>query len=222
MRVALMLLLVAGTAEASTGGGWSEDFSRGMQDWWSEGGERVEVEAGRLFLAADAPGKAVATAWCRRPLPADFELALEAHVVSSTIAANNINLFLCYADPAGRPLEASRAERATAAYGLYHVLNGYIVTFLNEAGAARIRMRRNPGFKLLDEQRGGECRAGVTYRLEVRKQGGEIVFSVDGHERARVTDANPWSGGLLGLRTYRTVLWWDNIRVTALAAKQRH
>ena len=199
--------------------GWEEDFAGGISAWWSEGGERVWVEEGRLHVKADAPqlpGGGVNTVWCRRALPADFELELEAHVVSSSTDVNNINLFFCYSDPSGRPLEETRESRSSAAYNLYHQLNGYIATFVKEAGAARIRLRRNPGFTLLAEERGGESRGGVTYRLRVRKRAGEIVFSVDGREITRVRDPHPWSGGLLGLRTFRTNLWWDNIRVRSL------
>ena len=206
-------------AAASAAAGWEEDFSGGMSRWWSEGGERVWVEDGRLRVWADAPaiaGGGVATVWSRRPLPADFELEVDAHVVSSSTGVNNINLFFCYADPAGRPLEETRDARRSADYNLYHQLNGYIATFVREAGAARIRLRRNPGFNLLVEQRGGETRAGVTYRLTLRKQGGEIVFSIDGREMARASDPTPWGGGLFGLRTFRTNLWWDNVRVRPL------
>src|SRR5688572_25702249 len=154
----------AGPATAQAAG-WEEDFAKGMEQWWSEGGERTWVEDGRLQVRADAPGKpggGVSTVWCRRLLPADFELELDAHVVDSSTGVNNINLFFCYTDPSGRPLEATRDTRRSADYNLYHKLNGYIATFVQEAGAARIRLRRNPGFNLLSERREGESRARVT------------------------------------------------------------
>lgn len=219
VAIALLGGTVMSIDAASTPAGWSEDFSHGMEQWWAEGGERTWVEDGRLQVWADAPeqpGGGVATVWCRRPLPAEFELEIEAHVVSSASQANNINLFFCYSDPGGRPLEETRDQRRSADYALYHPLNGYIVTFLNDQGRARARLRRCPGFALLDERHEGECRSGVTYRLKVRKQGGAIVFSVDGRELVRATDPAPWTGGLFGVRTFRTRLWWDNVRVRAL------
>ena len=43
------------------------------------------------------------------------------------------------------------------------------------------------------------------------------MFAVDGRELGRATDPNPWGAGRLGLRTYRTELWWDNVRVRPLS-----
>ena len=185
--------------------------------WWSEGGEKIWAENGRIFIKADnpaVPGGAVATVWFRQPHPADFQLDVDAHVISSTIGANNINLFFCYTDPAGRPLEETRETRRNAEYDLYHKLNGYIVTFLNDAGTARVRMRRNPGFQLMNEVHRGQCRAGETYHLRVVKRGGAIEFWVDGEKMLEGRDPQPLGEGLLGLRTYRTYLWWDNLKVS--------
>jgi hypothetical protein len=151
-------------------------------------------------------------------------LDFDAHVVASSIDANNINLFLSYSDPAGTPLEQTRETRRTAGYDLYHKLNAYIITFLHEpdpAGApssdesskARVRIRRDPGFHLLAETYTYHCRQGVTYHMTVRKRRGEIQFSVDGKELLRASDPQPLGGGRLGLRTYRTWLWWANVRL---------
>ena len=212
MRLIVLVLWLAS--------GIHEDFSRGMRDWWSEGGERVWVEDGRLHVSADnpkIPGGGVATVWRRTRHPGDFQMELDAHVVSSAPEANNINLFFSYSDPSGAPLEDTRAGRARAEYSLYHKLNGYIITFLNDtdtaSGKARIRIRRNPGFRLLAETYGYHCRRGRTYHLKVTKRGGEIRFAVDGQELLKAVDPEPLACGYFGLRTYRTHLWWDNIRV---------
>jgi hypothetical protein len=198
-----------------------DDFSRGLSDWWTEGGERIWIEQERLHVAADhpkMPGGGVATVWRRTPHPGDFDLELDAHVISSSIDANTINLFFSYSDPAGQPLYETRASRHTAEYPLYHRLNGYIITFLNDtethSGKARVRIRRNPGFRLLAETFTYHCRRGVTYHLRVTKRGGEIRLEVDGKELLRALDPEPLGGGLFGVRTFRTHLWWDNLRLT--------
>lgn len=221
MRVTALLLVFPLLAAVAPG--FREDFSAGMGEWWVEGGERVWVEDGRLQVKADpAAGTAgnVATVWRHGVQPGDFELELEAHVVSSVPNANNINLFFNYSDPSGTPLEKSAESRHSAGYGLYHQLNGYIITFLNDtennSGKARIRIRRDPGFKLLAETFAYHCRAGVTYRLKIVKRGGDIRFAADGNDLLRATDPEPLGPGYFGLRTFRTWVWWDNIRLRAL------
>ena len=137
----------------------------------------------------------------RKPHAGDFEFEADAHVVSSSLNVNNINLFFGYSDPAGKPLEETQDARRTADYGFYHKLNGYIVTFLNDEeagkGKARVRIRRNPGFRLLAETFAYECRAGKTYHLRLVKRGGEISFSVDGKELLRANDPEPLGGRAL-------------------------
>jgi hypothetical protein len=207
------------------------DFSTfGKPDslWWIEGGERCYVEDGRLVMCSegDAPKTGmVCTAWYKNPLPADFSVELDAHVLSSPTDANNINLFFCYADPSGKPLYETRDSRKFGEYNLYHDLNGHIITFLNDNKAeggrlpdgstrARTRIRRCPGFQLLSETFNGTCRKGVTYNLKVTKKTGAISFYVDGKLNLSATDPHPLPGGLFGLRTFQTKLWWGNIRVT--------
>lgn len=225
-----LIALAAAALPAASQALLEDDFSRGMANWWVEGGERVWVEDGRLHVRADnpkLPGGGVATVWSRTPVRGDFRLEVEAHVVSSTLDANNINLFFCYTDPAGKPLEESRDTRRTAGYDLYHKLNGYIITFLNDyqgeggrhpdgSTKARYRIRRDPGFQLLNEKYDGWCRQGVTYKLGVTKRGGRIAFAVDGREVLSGVDPAPLEGGYIGLRTFRTYLWWDNLRVVRL------
>jgi hypothetical protein len=212
------------------------DFSRCEDgpipdDWWVEGGESVRVEKGRLRVRADpgtdqAPGY-VCTVWNRTPLPADVRVEFDACVIDSSIDANNVNFFLHYADPSGRPLFETRASRADAGYAHYHVLDGYIFTFLNDADGsagryddgstkARLRMRRCPGFHLVDETYGYHCRKGTVYHVDITVRKGRLTYAVDGTEYLWWVDRSPLPGGLLGLRTYRTELWWNDIRVVPL------
>lgn len=240
IHYAIMLLALASCAPAAERKGTTmapngktimfEDFSKGMDNWWVEGGERVWVEDGHLRVQANPPQKGpgyVATVWCKTPHPADVKVEFDAHVIDSAIDVNNINFFLCYSDPSGKPLFETRKSRADGAYKRYHGLNGYIFTFLKDtkgAGGknadgtakARIRMRRCPGFRLMAETYAYHCEKGRTYHVAITKRGGEITYAVDGAVYLKETDPNPLPGGLLGLRTFRTDLWWDNIKVVAL------
>jgi hypothetical protein len=206
-----------------------ENFSKGLARWWVEGGQDAWVQGSSLHLKADpeAGGKGeVATAWFRQELPADVRVAFDAEVVSSSRGANNINVFLHYSDPDGLPLYDTRAGRATAAYPLYHRLNGYIFTFVADRGEtarpeeqrpARIRIRRCPGFELLAETSAYHNRAGQTYRVEIVKRGGKLTFKVDGNELLSAQDASPLEGGLLGFRTYRSYVRWSNLTISGVA-----
>lgn len=214
------------------------EAARGKEDgrieaahrWWVEGGERVWVDGGRLHVRADpeeGPG-GVATVWCETAIAGDVRVEIDAHVVSSSIGANNINVFLFYSDPSGDPLIESRGTRSDGAYRHYHNLDGYIVTFLRdykeEMGVtangephARFRLRRCPGFRLVEENyHAMGVEPGRTYRLTITRRGGMITLDVGGERFLEWEDEDPLREGLLGLRTFRTYLWWDNIRVYRL------
>jgi len=203
-----------------------DDFSKGMDNWWVEGGEKVWIQDGRLHVKAeDRP--LVCTVWCKQELPADLQVEFDAHVVSSPIEANNINFFMCYSDPSGKPLYETREARSTAGYRLYHQLNGHIFTFLNDfkkestpypdgTTKGRFRMRRCPGFQLMTETYDYHCKRGVTYRVAIRKRGGDITYAIDGKVYLQGKDEQPLGRGLIGLRTFRTHLWWDNVKVIDL------
>ncbi|MFQ5964719.1 MAG: DUF6250 domain-containing protein [Candidatus Scalinduaceae bacterium] len=205
-----------------------EDFSKGMENWWVEGGEKVWVENGRLMVKANPQkgekGYSVCTIWYKKKLHGNLQVEFDAHVVSSDIDVNNINFFFLYSDPSNKPLYDTRKNRQTAKYKLYHQLNGYIFTFVNDRDGkfgrypdgstkARIRIRRCPGFKLLTESYGYHCCQGKTYHIIITRHDKTLSISVDGKMYLEAEDKAPLSEGLLGLRTYRTNLWCDNIKV---------
>lgn len=207
-----------------------EGFSHpdSLEHWWVEGCEKVWVEDGRLFVRAEGQDNegGSGTIWCKTPHPSDFTLEYDARVLSSSTHVNNINLFFSFSVPGGQGLYETRASRASGRYKLYHELNGYIITYLNDADAeggrhpdgstkARHRLRREPGFELLTERFERHCQAGITYHFRVVKRGGLITFEVDGEKRIEFTDPQPWGGGHLGLRTFRSLLWWDNLKLFA-------
>jgi len=207
------------------------DRSAPPDDWWVEGGERVWIEDGHLRVKADPPGARdpgyVCTVWHRKVFAGDLLVAFDAHVLSSSVDANNVNFFLFYSDPSGKDLYDTRASRADAAYSHYHDLDGYIITFLNDVEGeggraadgttkARFRMRRCPGFQRVDEAFDYHCRRGVTYHVTVTRRAGRLTCAVDGKVFLDWTDDVPLREGHIGLRTYRTDLWWDNLRVEQL------
>ncbi len=204
------------------------DHSDLGSDWWVEGGESVKVIDGRLHVAADPPEHRgpgyVATIWHRTPIAGDVRITFKAQVLRSSRQANNINFFLFYTHPDRTPLEVSRNERADGHYAHYHELNGYIFTFINAGMVdpadqrARMRLRRNPGFELLDEAFDYHCQVGRTYTFEITRRAGRLTFAVDGNTFLEAHDAAPWQSGHIGLRTFHTDLWWDDLLVEPLGA----
>ncbi len=204
-----------------------DDFSKDLRYWWIEGGGRVWIQNDRLYVNATGSKKLnenVSTVWCRIQFPDDIHIEFDAHVISSPANVNNINLFFSYSDPDAVPLFESRHQRKTGVYSLYHRLNGYIITYLNDpkhnkgifsdnSDPARFRLRRCPGFNLIQEQYAYHCRQDITYHVEMTKKGNRLTYSVDGMAYLVAVDDKPLSGGMLGLRTFSTFLWWDNVKV---------
>lgn len=210
---------------------FSDDFSGDLANWWIEGGQRVWIQEGRLHVAANPlarkGGGFVCTVWCRKAFTGDVRVECDAHVLESLDDVNNINFFFMYTDPAGKPLHDTRGSRSDGEYRHYHGLNGYIFTYLNDNDAAdgrladgstkaRIRIRRCPGFELLSETFTHHCRRGITYRMAIQRAGGELSLAVDGRTLLRARDDRPHAGGLFGLRTFQTYLWFDNVTVRQL------
>jgi hypothetical protein len=171
-----------------------------------------------------------ATLWLDREFSGDIQLDFDVHVIAAEASENNINLFFLFSDPSGESLRATSGARVKATYSSYHGMNGYIFTYL-ENGApgsgreapARFRFRDLPGFdNLLYETYAYEAARGKTYHVTVRKAGKRFIYAVDGRVLCdRVDDAfNPVrEKGLIGWRTWRTELWWDNLRVRRLRAR---
>lgn len=210
---------------------FQEDFDSYADDsalpagWWSEGSKAVRIEEGRLRADANLDGSGedygTSTVWLDKIFSGDIRVEFDAHILASDGDKNNINFFLLFSDPSGKPLRQTKADRADGQYGKYHKLNGYVITFLanGEPDRARFRFRDDPGFNLLQEEYVYECWQNKTYHIAVTKKGNRITYAVDGTVYIdRVDDAaNPeHKSGIIGFRTWHTDLWWDNVKVTQL------
>jgi len=193
--------------------------------WWHEGSTAVRIEKGRLRADANMDNNGedygTSTIWLDRTFGGCLRVEFDACVLASDADKNNINFFLLFSDPAGRPLQQTRYERADGQYGKYHTLNGYVITFLanGEPDKARFRMRDDPGFHLLQEEFTYECRRNKIYHIAIEKRDKRITYAVDGFVCLDKIDdaANPeHKSGIIGFRTWHTDLWWDNLKVTQL------
>ncbi|MEX2511291.1 MAG: DUF1961 family protein [Cyclobacteriaceae bacterium] len=171
-------------------------------------------------MDADSREPRVSTVWLDRKFSGNLQVEFDAHVVASEELANNLNFFFLYADPAGENLRETKGERKDGHYARYHELNGYIFTHLanGSESPARFRFRHNPGFTLLHEWNGFECRTATTYRIKVVKMDNNIQYWANGNLIINQKLEPPllYERGIIGFRTYRTALWWDNLVVKQL------
>jgi hypothetical protein len=207
---------------------FTHNTSRDNDDYWIEGGHRVQLDKDTVDVDADPPsgeGGHVCTIWCRHPFPGSVQAEFDARVVRSSIHANNLNFFLGYAEADGGDLYATRHRRADGEYAKYHNLHGYIFTFLNDRHGesdrdsdglpvARLRIRRCPGFTLLAERYGYHCREGSTYHTILSADSGRLSATIDNTFHLEAFDPTPLPGGYLGFRTFRTHVIWSNLIVT--------
>ncbi|PCJ55505.1 MAG: hypothetical protein COA79_20610 [Planctomycetota bacterium] len=207
---------------------FEENFENDLDQWWVEGQMDVFTNDHKIYVDIDKPGQnkgASGTVWLKQKHPENFIITYNALVEQSGIGANNINLFLCYNHPNDKPMIESRDERESGAYNLYHELNGYIITYLNDYDAdsgkypdgstkARIRMRKNPGFNLVNEDYTYHCKQNNLYQFEIIKFKNKLILRVDGEERLSWEDLDgPYGEGLIGLRTFQSKLYWEKFKL---------
>ncbi|MEE9432349.1 MAG: DUF1961 family protein [Melioribacteraceae bacterium] len=202
-----------------------EDFSSSSipNDLFIEGSKKVVIRDGHLWVdaVADSIGESnVSTIWLNKEFSGDLKVEFDASVIQSPGDQNNINFFFLYSDPSGKSLFESSDLRKDGSYKTYHNLNGYIFTYLANGNpdTARFRFRDCPGFNLLKENNTYHCIKDSIYRIEIIKKGNSLTYSVDGKTYLDIKDyANPiHSKGIIGFRTWKTELWWDNLIVTQL------
>ena len=93
-------------------------------------------------------------------------------------------------------------------------MDNYIVTFVGaydrddwgrELTAGRTRLRRNPGFNLIQETQRDNA-PGRPYQITFVAAGGRIRYYIDGEKTHDWQDPAPLDGGYFALRTFCTVL----------------
>lgn len=183
--------------------------------WIVEGDAACEARDGRLnVVTSDQPGsKRAATLWWHETLPADvlIEMTAGADLPAEENAAN-LNLIFHAREPDGRPYQFGRSS----AYAEYHKIPNYIITLTGGFQEGWSRVRRDPGFSILSEEKSTRSEPGRTYRIRVLLTGGRIRYWLDGRLIHDARDPQPLPGGHFALRTWRSRVWWSDIRISAL------
>ncbi|HYD85485.1 MAG TPA: DUF6250 domain-containing protein, partial [Opitutus sp.] len=187
---------------------------RWRKRWKLEGNATLAVNDGRLsIVTSDAPGvEPAATLWWAEALPADVLIEAIAGVDEpAENNAANLNLILHASEPDG-PYRFGRSGR----YGEYQKIPNYIVTLTGGFQEGWSRVRRNPGFVQLSEERSTRSEIGRTYRIRVLLAGGRLRYWLDGRLVHDVRDSQPLDGGHFALRTWRSRVWWSDISIASV------
>lgn len=183
--------------------------------WVVEGDPACEARDGRLnVITSNQPdSKKSATLWWREALPADVmvELTAGADLPAEENAAN-LNLFFHAREADGRPYQFGRSS----AYADYQKIPNYIITLTGGFQDGWSRVRRDPGFAMLSEEKSTRSEPGRTYEIRAMITGGRIRYWLDGRLVHDTRDPQPLPGGHFALRTWRSRVWWSDIRISAL------
>lgn len=189
-----------------------ERFEEDWRDRWIlEGNATLQVSAGRLsIVTTQEPGlEPAATLWWKEALPSDVLIELTAGVDSLADGnAANLNLIFAAAEREG-PYRFGRSGR----YSEYQEIPNYIVTLTGGFQTGWSRVRRNPGFVPLSEERSTRSEVGQTYRIRLLVAAGRIRYWRNEQLIHDVRDPQPLSGGHFALRTWRSRVWWSGITI---------
>lgn len=199
----------------------SADFSGTLDNWVVEGNSIVEIRDGRLHIAT--PDNGYATVWYRQPFSGDQLIRFKARVLPPK-QASNINFFLCASLPDGGDFFA---PNRTGDYAEYHALTNYTMTFTGRReGLANapgyMRLRRNPGFVLVDENLDLKAETDTDYHIAIVKTGSQIRVFVNNRQTLSFDDVNAagerqdYRAGYAGFRTFFSQLWFDDFAVYAV------
>lgn len=192
-------------------------FDPDMRDWHEEGLGRFRRQDGKLRVDAREGGY---TAFCKRTLPADILVRYRCRLLPPD-GPNNINLISHCRSPQADPWPLVEKGR----YKGYQKLPNYIVTFVSgrdedtgvHESAGRQRLRRNPGFRLIEEKTEMPNESGREYEIRFATQGGRVRYWIDGKNIFDWQDPDPLPGGHFGLRTYKTVQEYSQFSIWELA-----
>ena len=186
-------------------------FGAELSDWHQEGLGRFRLEGESMIVDAAEGGY---SAFYREPLPADMLAQFRVRTLPPA-QQNNINLISHCRPEAGGQWPIVELGR----YPGYRTMPNYIVTFVGAferadwdkgLSAGRTRLRRNPGFELLQETE-RENRFSAWYEITFTAQAGRLRYSLDGALTHDWTDPAPIAGGYFALRTYCTVLEYTDL-----------
>lgn len=181
---------------------YREEFSSDPKGWKTEGRGKVWVEDGRLVMDAS---HVEGTTWCPFEIEGDILITYTAYVLNPP-DANNINLF--FMATAADGTDVFKVD-LSGTYKEYHQLPNYIMTFTS----GYTRLRRNPGFNLVSENRTVKALTENEYQVAILLEGNMIRCFINDIPVHSCRDDSRYRKGRIAFRSWHTTLWWDDLKV---------
>lgn len=194
-----------------------DDFSGDLSNWSAEGDARIDTSWGWLEVDAAAARGVAATVWCIHKFEGPQLVEYDVRLMPGS-RASNINMFLVASMPEGPGILETGSQR-TGDYGEYHVFPNYLVTILNGVSPEkremlRLRMRLDPGFRLVGEKWLEPLVFGRVYHVAYLVRPPRVAVYLNGRRLIEQAYPETLSGGLHGLRVWSTHSIYDNFRVS--------
>lgn len=172
----------------------------------------IKVSNGRLFINDHGIGT---TLWNKMDFPKNLIVKYRVRAEGKKEDnKTNFNLFSHAKGMDGKSLIIGKESKRTGAYSQYHNIPNYISTFTFKHS----RIRKDPGFILLSDSKESSV-TDKTYQIVYTVRNGHIRSYVDGKKIHDVTDDTPLAGGKIGIRTWDTEAWWDDIEIGMIVEK---
>jgi len=187
---------------------YEDRFEQLSPIWVLEGKPAVRAKHGKLHVDAsgEGPGR-YATLWLNKELPSNVLIEYHARCPRQQTTAANLNQFLMACEADGADI---LSIQHSGDYKDYHSLPLYIITLTYKWS----RLRKCPGFECVSERMDVRSGNEVRYRIRILKTGDRIRYFINDAKVHDWTDtAGSYTSGKFGLRTWSTVVEYDNFRV---------
>ena len=184
--------------------------------WW--------VEDSKLYMDDVATTQTGITVWIKEAMPEDVQDILIEYnaMVVPPKKCSNMNLFYCAKTKEGAHILDGGFN---GVYEKYHdVLQMYTFTYcgafteIMPDGEVKewnngSNMRRDPGFVLMSGNSTCHPQVNVPYKFEILKKGDQMTAWANGEKIHEYTSPNPLTGGCIGFRTWKTKIYFEDIKV---------
>ena len=195
-----------------------DPFGRGLGNWLAEGDATIGVNQGWLDVDARFGDVGAVTIWCKSEFSGPQLVEYDVRLMANTIHSN-VNMFLMASMSDGSSV-LKTSDTRNGKYPQYHVFPNYLITVLNnphpdkKRWMLRLRMRLNPGFRLVEEGWFEPLVFGKVYHISYLIQPPKVAVFLNGRKLGEATYEEKLTRGYHGLRIWHTHSIYDNFRVS--------